>query len=130
MSSASSRNSPYEPRRPKVSQTQQTAEAKEAFNELLKNVGANNIDTELQARAKNIHAMDKSLTKQEKDLQKETKKLAKQNDEMEKFVTKSRKQLSAFDDLAVVNADLDADLEDIEEMIRQMEQDELDPPPK
>lgn len=122
MSTINSQVSSGEPQRPQVSQTQRTAEAKAAFNASLKSVGAN-IDSELQARAKNIHSMDKSLSKQEKDLQRDTKKLAKQNDEMQKFLDKSNKQLATFENVGALHADLDADLEDIEELLRMIEED-------
>lgn len=125
MSTASSQVSPSEPRRPQASSAQRTAEAKAAFTASLKSVGAN-IDSELQARAKNIHAMDQSLSKQEKDLQKDTKKLSKQSDEMQKFLDKSNKQFASFDDLGSLHEGLDADLGDIEEMLRALEED--DPP--
>ena len=120
MSNASSQLSSLESRQRQVSQAQRTIEAKTAFVASLTSAGAS-IDTELQERAKNIHANDKALTKQEKDLRKETQKLAKQNDTMQKFVDKSNKQLASFDNLESMQADLDQDLDELEEMLKMIE---------
>lgn len=121
MSNASSQLSSLESRQRQVSQAQRTIEAKTAFVASLTSAGAS-IDTELQERAKNIHANDKALTKQEKNLRKETKKLAKHNDTMQKFVDKSNKQLASFDNLEPMQADLDKDLDELEEMLRMIEE--------
>lgn len=121
MSNASSQMSSLESRQRQASQAQRTMEAKTAFVASLTSAGAS-IDTELQERAKNIHANDKALTKQEKDLRNETQRLAKQNDTMQKFVDKSNKQLATFDNLEPIQADLEQDLDELEELLRMIEE--------
>jgi len=116
-----------------ASQTQRTVEAKAAFTASLTSVAAN-IDTELQARARNIHANTEQLSKQEKDLQKETKNLVKQGDAMQKLVDRTRRELQRTDfgaglesgleeaRLEDAMADLDRDLALIEETLRIVEE--------
>ena len=120
MSTASSSVSPTDGQRVHVSQGQRTAEAKAAFIASLTSVGSN-LDTDLQARAKDIHTNSKALEKQEKELQKETKKLAKQSDVMQKLVDKTKNELKEFDGMPDLMADLDRDLAMLEETLRLVE---------
>jgi hypothetical protein len=110
------------PRTPATS-SQRTKEAKDAFTASLNSVGTS-IDTEFQARAKNIHANAKALTKQEDSLRKETKSLAKENDSLQKLLDKTKKDMKGFDDLDDIMAQLDADMAMIEETLRIVDEEE------
>ena len=117
--SPQSLDSPLSP--PPASHAQRTAEAKAAFTASLNSAGAS-LDSDLQSRARNIHANAKALSKQEVDMQKETKNLAKQNDAMQKVVDKTRNELRTFDNLGEVEAGLERDLMVIEEMLKMVEE--------
>ncbi len=111
---------------PSATQAQRTAEAKAAFTASLNNVGRN-LDADLQSRARDIHTNSKALGKQEKDVEKETKKLSKQSDQMQKVVDKTKRDLQEFDFAsfeANFGAELERDLEMIEETLRIAEADE------
>ena len=121
MSTASTRLSTNtQSQRPPASQAQRTAEAKQAFTSHLNSVGSS-LDSELQARAKNIHQNAKALDKQETNLQKETVKLRKQGDEMQKLVDKTTRDLHAVGDLDTLQSDLDRELSILEDMMREVE---------
>lgn len=101
-------------------QAQRTAEARAAFTASLNSVGSN-LDTELQARAKNLHANAAALSKQEASVEKQTKELAKQNDQMQKLVNQTADGLKDFGDLQNWAEMMERDLLILEETLRLVE---------
>jgi uncharacterized protein (DUF3084 family) len=87
----------------------------------LNSVGAS-IDTELKARATQIHENSKALADQEGYIKKETKGLAKENDNLQKLLDKTKKQMKGLDDLDGNIGDFDADMAMLEETLRLVEE--------
>ena len=106
---------------PPVSQEQRTQQAKEAFQASLKSTGAS-VDHELHARAKVIHANAQEIDKQDKKLQKDTKQLAKESDALDKFLAKSRNAMPNTDSFNEDIANLEAELDILDDMLDNVEQ--------
>jgi len=106
---------------PNNAQVERTAEARAAFIASLNSVGSN-LDAELQARAKNLHANANALGKQEADVEKQTKELAKQNDQMQKLVNQTADGLKDFGDMQNWAEMMERDLLVLEETLKLVEE--------
>ncbi len=102
------------------SQEVRTQEAKEAFQASLRSSGTA-INSELQERAKIIHANAKALDKQNKQVKKDTKQLNKESDAVEGFLAKSRKGMPDMDSFEADMAKIEAELDIFDEMLDDVE---------
>lgn len=106
--------------RQQSTKAERTADAAKAFDRSLK-VAAKEIDADVRLRAESLHENWPALKKQDKNLQEHTKQLSRENDETEKWIDKSKKRLTEFDDLDDIGEGLEDELANIEAMLDIME---------
>ncbi len=101
-------------------QSQRTAEARQAFTAHLSSVGSH-LDTDLQSRAKDIHANSSAIAKQESDLDKQTLALSKQSTQYQKIADEGRDKLKEIGDVQNWAEMIERDLLVVEETLRRVE---------
>ncbi|PGH18342.1 hypothetical protein AJ80_04520 [Polytolypa hystricis UAMH7299] len=105
------------------SHSQETAEARAAFTASLQSVGAN-LDTDLRARATNLHENSTAIAKQEDELKRTTKGLAKQSNELEKLANQGRDGLKEIGDIQNWAELIERDLLIVEETLKLAEEED------
>lgn len=104
-----------------TAQDQRTAEAREAFTAHLSSVGTH-VDSDLQSRAKDIHANSAAIAKQESDVAKQSVALSKQTAQYQKIVDEGRDKLKEIGDVQNWAEMIERDLLVVEETLRRAEE--------
>ncbi|KAL8974641.1 MAG: hypothetical protein Q9197_001129 [Variospora fuerteventurae] len=89
---------PVQPTPPSPTQ-QQTAEARAAFTASLLSAGTSTVESDLKARAGDLHANTAAIDKQEQALLKETKNLGREGDKWQKVVDDSARGVKETGDV-------------------------------
>lgn len=104
-----------------TAQDQRTAEAREAFTAHLNSVGTH-LDSDLQSRAKDIHANSAAIAKQENDVAKQSVALSKQTTQYQKIADEGRDKLKQIGDVQNWAEMIERDLLVVEETLKRMEE--------
>lgn len=98
-------------------QSQRTSEARAAFTATLTSIGTS-LDSDLQARASDIHSNSTAIAKQEADVLKQGAGLKKESDRYQKVADESRGKLKEIGDIQNWAEILERDLLVLEETVR------------
>ncbi|MCJ1467292.1 hypothetical protein MMC07_005916 [Pseudocyphellaria aurata] len=102
---------------PLPSQSQRTSEARAAFTATLTSIGTS-LDSDLQARASDIHSNSTAIAKQEADVLKQGAALKKESNRYQKVADESREKLKEIGDIQNWAELLERDLLVLEETVR------------
>ncbi|KAF2272793.1 uncharacterized protein EI97DRAFT_384969 [Westerdykella ornata] len=100
-----------------------TVEARAAVTASLASIGGS-VDSEMRARAADLHSNSAAILKQEKELAKQTAALAKQSAQWQKLADASTKKLNELGDIQNWAEMLERDLLVLEETMRMVDGDE------
>lgn len=100
--------------------TQRQAEARAAVTATLNAVGSS-YDTDLQARATDLHTSAATISKQENELAKQTEALKQRSQQWKKLADTTTKQLNGFGDVQNWAEMIERDLLVVEETLRLVE---------
>ncbi|KAL9603182.1 MAG: hypothetical protein Q9219_001385 [cf. Caloplaca sp. 3 TL-2023] len=103
---------------------QQTAEARAAFTASLLSAGTSTVQSDLQARATDLHANSAAIDKQEQELLKQTKNLGKESDKWQKVVDDGARGVKETGDVQNWAEMLERDLCVLEDTMAMVDEDD------
>ena len=120
-------SSPTTSPQPPLTRAQRTEEARTAFTAAIRSVGSS-LDTELQARARDLHANSAALEKQEQDVRAQTEALREENQKLEEQIRDQRQGLLELTYQTKVEAGLrqDSDIAGIDAQYQKSVEDHAD----